>query len=103
MSIAQRIRKWLSLDEQLQWLVDLSHEIDALSPEIRALHITIDRYRGAVEINNRLLARIVAKLDPMYAIPEDDPIRRAASDRLTEEIIARIRGEFLQQELYKNV
>ena len=102
MSIAQRIRKWLSLDAHLQWLVDINHEVEFLGSEVRALHTTINRYRDAVEINSRIHARIVAKLDPMYATPEDDPARKAASDRLTDEVIRRIRGEFLQQERYKN-
>lgn len=39
------------------------------------------------------LGRIVALLDPMFAIPEDHPLRRADSDRLAETVIKKLLAE----------
>lgn len=41
------------------------------------------------------LARIIAKVDPMYGTPEDDPERVAASKRLGMETEARLKAEAL--------
>lgn len=95
MSLKSKVYHWLGLD-----MIDRHNQ--ATRDILMQVSTNLRAYRDAVEINSRIHARIVAKLDPMYATPEDDPVRKAASDRLTDETIARIRGEFLAQERYKN-
>ena len=52
-----------------------------------------EKLRNAIAIHNRALGRIIAKLDPMYGKSDFDPERRAESDRLADEVIARLRAE----------
>jgi hypothetical protein len=53
----------------------------------------LERQSDDIRVLNAALGRIIAKLDPMYGVPEDDSARRAASDKLSNEIIARLKAE----------
>lgn len=46
-----------------------------------------------VAVHNRALARIIAKLDPMYGVSEFDPARKAASDEIGERVMERLKAE----------
>lgn len=39
------------------------------------------------------IGRLIGKLEPLYGIPEDSPERRAASDKLGQDIINRLQAE----------
>lgn len=55
-----------------------------------------DRYHqliDAILFHNRALGRVIAKLDPNYGIPENDPSRVAESDRIGDAVIAKLLGE----------
>lgn len=60
--------------------------IDRLVPRVDSLIIA---YNTLALAN----ARLIAKLDPLYGIPEDDPARKAASDELGKAIIAKLKAE----------
>lgn len=57
----------------------------------------IDNRLGDIEHNTRVshdgLGRVLAKLDSLYGIPEDDPRRKAASDALGNDIIRKLKDE----------
>ena len=44
-------------------------------------------------VYDRAVGRIIAKLDPMYGRDEADPVRKAESDRISDEAIGRIYAE----------
>ena len=90
--IRNAIRRWLGLH-------DLDITIEGEFDAMRVRHIRqmaeLEALALQIKINNVALARLVNKIDPLYAMPEDDPARRAESDRLAEETIRRLRGEVL--------
>lgn len=67
------IRRWLGID-------GLRYEIGEVQRGIKNLAIA-----------NRLgIGQIIAKIDPMFGKPEIDADRKAESDKLSQEAIARI-------------
>lgn len=56
-----------------------------------------DRYRilaTDVKVIQRAIGKIIAKLDPNYHVDELDKDRKAASDKLGDQVIARLKGEY---------
>jgi hypothetical protein len=45
-------------------------------------------------LQQRALARIIGKLDPLYGIPEDDPQRISKDKELADRVIAQLKGEY---------
>lgn len=80
------IRRWLGLDNIETHLYDIRNNRLDDRKLLNAVQLS-------VQTSNRLHAAILAKLSPGLAVPEDDPERRAASDRLSDAIIKRIQGE----------
>ena len=50
-----------------------------------------------VGTHNHGLAMIIAKLNPLFHIPEDDPRRKADSDKIGDEVIKKLEAEFKAQ------
>ncbi len=46
-----------------------------------------------LHVTNAALAAIIAKLDPMSGLPEDNPIKRQVSDELNKAVLARLDAE----------
>ena len=89
MSTASILRRWLGLDVHHHQPTDIKSDLGRLSVYINHLRIEI-------EIHNAALARIIAKLDPLYGQsenPADNPDRKAKSDTLSDSIIAKLRAE----------
>ncbi len=68
----------------------LAQVVDILVREVNLLS-------GRVEIQMRLLARIIAKMDPAFTESEHDPEVRRRSNLLTNSVIDRIKAEALAQ------
>lgn len=60
---------------------------------VYSLGHVVDEIKDSIKVTNRALGRAIAKIDPLYGVPEDDPARKAASDKLSDEIIKRMTGE----------
>jgi len=77
------IQRWLGIEqlardnmELISQLVELKHKLTTL--------------QGQIVASNMGMGRILAKLDPMYSVAYDDPERKAASDKLSKEIIQKL-------------
>jgi len=68
----------------------LDLEIHALTHEVNAL-------AGRVDITMRLIARIIAKMDPGFLNDPFDPEVQRKSDLIGEQIIAKLKVEALSQ------
>lgn len=84
--IRDRIRQWLGITQVLRNQVTL---IDKLAD----INSNIGKVNRIVSAITPGLGRVIAKLDPMYAKDELDPIRKAESDKLGEEVIQRLKAE----------
>ena len=90
MTLHDHIRQWLGIKDYTGHLNNLTYDIGALSR-------LLQDYRYSVEISMRLQARIIAKLDPNYSRDELDPVRRAESDAIAEQVITKMQAEFTAQ------
>lgn len=80
------LRRLLGTDGIYDQIVSLNNYITGLRGEVSAL-------RTEMKVMNRALGRVIAKIDPIFIIPEDDPARKAASDAAGDAVIAKLRGE----------
>lgn len=69
-----------------------------LTSNNQALRMQVDHLTRAIMLQNAALARIIAKLDPLYDADELDPSRKAASDAISARIIAKLNGELAEQQ-----
>lgn len=67
-------------------MAGLNNYISGLRGEVGAIRTKID-------VNNLALCRVIAKIDPNFVIPEDDPVRKAASDAAGQAVIQKLLGE----------
>lgn len=79
-------RKLIGTEDIYDQMATLNNYISGLRGEVGAV-------RSQVSVINLALGRVIAKIDPNYAIPEDDPTRKAASDALGEAVIKKLQGE----------
>lgn len=86
------MQKWLQdflgITEIRNRLRRISHDTEGLSSRITNLERTL--LPG--------LGRVIAKLDPLYGVPEDDPARVAESKDLGEQAIRRIKAEAMARD-----
>ena len=61
--------------------------------EIRELGRDLHDARLKLDIQSRAMGRIISKLDPIYRISEHDPARKAESDKIADEVIAKLYAE----------
>jgi len=80
------IQKWLGITELQVTIIETASLQSAQLAELRGL-------KGQLIASNMGMARIIAKLDPMYGVAYDDPERKAASDKLSQEIIKKLIAE----------
>lgn len=84
--VKHMIRKWLGITD-VQASVDMTHlRLRSVEQEI----FNLSKQVGSITPG---IARVVGRLDPMYAKSEFDPERIAESKRIGEEVEARLRGE----------
>lgn len=80
------IRNWLGINDLKQQLEVIETSSINTSTLIRSIDLTLRATSSG-------LGRIIAKLDPMYAKPEDDKDRKTESDNLGNDVIKRIKAE----------
>lgn len=80
------LRKLLGTDGTYDQIVALNNYISGLRGEVGAIRTKLD-------VNNLALGRVIAKIDPAFVTPEDDPVRKAASDAAGNEVIKKLLGE----------
>ena len=85
MRFRDRIREFLGLDV-------INDEIGALHGRLSALDSTLKRMKNVATANSVALGRVLAR-DPANTVDELDPMRKAESDRLGREAIARLQAE----------
>lgn len=83
------IRRWLGISEIQEDQAFLSRKLNEISNSMKDAKMILE-----IGIHNRALARIIAKLDPMYNVSEFDPERIAASKKLEDEILAKLNSEW---------
>lgn len=71
----------------------LETRIISLRSENSALRDQLVQLQRDIRILSQACGRVIAKIDPMFITPEDDPVRKAASDALGEEVIRKLLGE----------
>lgn len=79
-------RKLIGTDQLYDQINDLNIYITGLRGEIGAI-------RSQVSVTNLAIGRVIAKIDPMFVTPEDDPVRKAASDAAGQAVINKLLGE----------
>lgn len=85
------LRRKLGLEADANRLKGFRNEIwddyKTLKAETNLLHTSL-------QVQSVIIARLVAKVDPQYLRDPFDPTYHAESDRIGEEVIAKIRAEF---------
>lgn len=74
-----------------------SFGVNLLAEEIRTLHYEVNLLSGRVELTMRLLARIIAKMDPGFLDDPHDPEVKRRSDLLGETVVTKLKKEALAQ------
>lgn len=72
---------------------DIYNQVSYLQAYITGLRGEIGAVRSQLSVQNRALGKILAKIDPTFLTPEDDPVRKAASDALGDAVIRKLEGE----------
>lgn len=85
------LQRALGIEHIYDQLIGLNNYITGLRGEMAALK----SLKSEIQIHNRSLARVIAKLDPMFGEDEISPERKAASDKLTEQVMRKLIGEHL--------
>lgn len=80
------LRKLIGIEDIYDQLVALNNYISGLRGEVGAV-------RTQVSVTNLAVGRVIAKIDPMFVTPEDDLVRKAASDAAGNEVIKKLLGE----------
>lgn len=84
------MRNWLQ--EYLGINSILTHLLDIRENRLNDRKL-LNKLEREIQIRDRMLGRIIAKLDPNYIGDEADPLRKAESDRLSDEVIKRLYAE----------
>jgi hypothetical protein len=84
------LRCYLDVWRELRGINDLITTMLNLRTAILDLQVEISHLRYELKLQSMILARIQAKVDPLYSIHEDDPLRRADSDKIAKAVMAKI-------------
>lgn len=69
-------------------------EVKYLKDELAHYRSMLNNQRESIGYHNATLARLLAKLDPMFAQPElNNPARKAESDRIAKSVEKRLKAE----------
>lgn len=77
--------------------IDVDSKVRHLHDKIDYLDSRISELKAATAIHNIALARIIAKLDPLYGVNELDSKRVADSNLLGQTVLEKIKTEALAQ------
>lgn len=90
------IRHWLGIEDlasnQQMLCTELAHLHHKAGEILRKLDAAHDHAVAA----NRGMARLLAKLDPQFNRDELDPVRRAESDAINDQIMRRLISEHVE-------
>ncbi len=90
MRIKERIREWLGIND-IRY--DLAMLDNALARDVSGIKNSINTILPG-------LGRVISKLDTQYGRAEIDSVRKAESDKLTQETIKRLEAEAKAREPY---
>ncbi len=88
--IRQAIRRYLGITEIQE---DQSMILRAVTTNIDSLRKRLGTTESVMRIYVSGIGRVIAVLDPNFGIPEDDPRRKADSDRMGNDIIKKLKAE----------
>ncbi len=86
MSIQSRIQDWLGITTVKKTQAYIVDKLADINSNIGKVHRIVSAITPG-------LGRVIAKLDPMYGKDELDPQRRADSQALGEQVIAKLKAE----------
>ena len=81
------LRHKLGLDKIQEAIIGQSYDILNIHNQLRQL-------RSEKAVDTLAIGRLIAILNPIFAVDEADPKRKAASDEIGNRIIARIKVEY---------
>lgn len=93
--------KWLQRILGIQAVYDQVVEQNRYITGLRGEMSALKALKGEIALHNRALSRIIGKIDPHFAEDESSPERKAASDKLTEQVIRKLVGEHLANNMHK--
>lgn len=93
MSLRQRIREWLGIQDLVDNQQMLYTGLDAANAKLTSLVNIHNKQRISIAAIESGVGRLVAKVDPKYAESEFSLERKAESDRITNENILRLKAE----------
>ncbi len=86
------IQRWLGIDVILAHLHDIR---DNRLEDNRRLNSELATIKSQVGASNSGMGRLIAKLDPHYAKDEQDPTRKAESDKIGDDVIKKLTSEHI--------
>jgi hypothetical protein len=91
--VREWLRKLLGLDNITTALVDLECKMDKIEDQLDSILHSLRMLDRLTRVHEQALARIVAKLDPMFGVDELDPKRKAESNRLADGVLNKLYAE----------
>lgn len=79
----------------MKWLQRM-FGVDQIYEQINKQHQELSAIKGQVIASNRGMGRLIAKLDPLYAADELDPIRKKQSDETGAGVIKKLIAEHIE-------
>lgn len=93
MSIRDSIQSWLGITDSFGYIKKLNSDFDEFYRDQRDIKADIVKMKSELVIHNQALARIIAKLDPIYPQSEISPERRAASYEIALRVMNKLYSE----------
>lgn len=87
------LRKLIGTEDLYDQINDLNKYITGLRGEISRLSVDVTGIKGQAVATNRGIGRLIAKLDPLYAADELDPVRKRQSDEIGSQVIKKLISE----------
>lgn len=85
-TLRNRIRQWLGLTQ-----------LDGISYEVHYIHKDYVELRNEIHASSLAVARLIAKLDPNYAVDYANPTLRKASDDIARSVINKLLADDAMQ------
>jgi len=86
-----RIQKWLGIELIYNQVNDLQNYIIGVRGELASLKML----KTEIAVHNKALARMIAKLDPVFGRDELSPKRKAESDKIADDIMNKLLSEHI--------
>lgn len=90
------LQRILGIEDIYNQVVEQNRYITGLRGELSNLK----DLKREIALHNRALSRLIVKLDPIFAEDELFPERKATSDKLTDQVIRKLIGEHLANNMH---